>query len=259
METGCESTSIITDEILFAISSYNISFIGRYLNHVPYYHIRLSPSEAQRISAAGIYIVSIFGSRSGGDISYFTPEQGKKDVIEALCSAAKVGQPHSTPIYFSIDCDADQLEIEKYIEPYFKAINGTLKNKNYNPNNYKLGIYGSRRVCACIRGKNPATTRYTWVAGPAADSGYFNDWNILQGAAMTIGSGEAEIEIKQSWSSVHGDGGWQVQAYADTVCLSTKTERRAMLLHGAPNTFVLFYREPILYAGGFSRAYKLAG
>lgn len=237
MEIGCESASIITDERLFTLTSYNISFIGRYLNYAKYLHSRLSPSEAQRISAAGLYIVSIYGGDSMGKASFYTYDRGKKDVIEALSMAIKIGQPSNTPIYFAVDCDNGSMEMKEYIEPYFQAISSVIENKKFNPNNYKLGIYGSRRVCAHIRGRKPATERYTWVADSATSSGYFDDWNIMHGAAVTLGSGNAGVEINRSWASEYGDGGWQLHSHTDTVWLTAGSSGDIMRKHDIPLIF----------------------
>jgi len=210
MAYGCDTATIVTTSRLNSIIAKGYKFIGRYLNYLLGSHDNISVEEAQRISDAGLHIVSIYQTAYTTDPTDFTSQRGTSDVTDAISLATNLGQPANTPIYFAVDCDATLSEIETYIVPYFQAIKNVLNDSSQNPNGYKMGIYGSRLVCGYIRGTYSPTERYTWVAA-ANWRGDFSDWNIKQTSGQIgIGSGSGYILVDEDESTAYGGGGWQV-------------------------------------------------
>ena len=58
--------------------------------------------------------------------------------------------PSGTIVYFAVDYDATEAEVESNIIPYFKAIYDTFDEINMH--GYKIGIYGPRYV-TCERSR----------------------------------------------------------------------------------------------------------
>ncbi|MEK4039103.1 MULTISPECIES: glycoside hydrolase domain-containing protein [Paenibacillus] len=209
MVLGCDTATNVTSARLMTLQNNNFTFVGRYLNRVEGSHDGLTDAEITRISNAGLFIVSLYENKGGTTVSYFTNAQGVSDAKDAVELANDFGQTNATPIYFAVDRDMTTTQITGNVVPYFQGIMSVLNSSTQNPNGYKVGIYGSRAVCAYIRGSFSATTRYTFIVDNSW-AGTFNDWNLRQyNFNTTLGSGNGQIKIDYVESSSHGGGGWK--------------------------------------------------
>ena len=92
-----------------------------------------------------MWIYSIYQDNYTTEPEYFNYSKGEHDATEAFSLVTNLGQPANTPIYFAIECDPYDNEIDTYIIPYLQGVMSKLSTSNY-----KLGVYGSRLTCGRI-------------------------------------------------------------------------------------------------------------
>lgn len=172
--TACDTRYEMTDKVLNYIKSNGYEIVGRYLTGESK---GLKKDEAKRIIDKGIKLFPIF-QESGTNLNYFTNERGKKDAKNAVRAARKNGMGAGAIIYFAVDTDPVDSEIDKYILPYFKGI-----IENIGPS-YKVGVYGTRNVCSKVMEKKYATTCFVsdMSTGFSGNMGFKmpKDWNFDQ-------------------------------------------------------------------------------
>lgn len=195
MALGCDTATQMNPERIQALKSGGYTFIGRYLRH-------LTADEVKLISQSGLYIVSIF-EKNPIHREYFTAAQGQKDAAEAVAAAARFGQTPGKPIYFTVDYNASEEDLEKYISPYLQAVKAEF-DEDREGKHYTLGLYGSGLVLSHFRD----IFTYTWLAGASAwwGSKDYTGWSLKQyanGTVIKCGSGTFPIDKDQS----NGEGG----------------------------------------------------
>lgn len=185
-----------------AIAERGYTFVGRYGGPVKAAHgIALTKSEAEQLSAAGLYIVSIWENGFPTEPGYFTGYQGAKDGHAAAEYFEAVGQPQSTPIYFTVDCDVAAAVVLEYARSFQAAVKEA---------GYLAGVYGSGPVCEALL--RAGIAHCAWLAqskgwgGPGAwqefaDSGKAN---MIQHATTTL-PGIGEVDLDTSYGKA---GGW---------------------------------------------------
>lgn len=143
---ACDTRFEITDEFLARLKADGFSIVGRYLTEpgqdqlVPSdYFKAIRPGELQRIVKGGMKFFPIFQEYST-KLEHFTPANGRAHARAAVAAAERLNIPQ-TYIYFAVDFDATDPQIESNILPYFKAI------KSSNMDGYRIGIYASRNIC----------------------------------------------------------------------------------------------------------------
>ena len=115
-----------------------ISIVGRYLTGDSK---SLRPGEAQRLLNAGIRFFPIFQETYySDDVTKYNYNLGVSDARKAISKARQYGIPAGNIIYFAIDFDPTQDQIDTYVVPYFQAI-------KENIGEYCVGVYGTRNVC----------------------------------------------------------------------------------------------------------------
>lgn len=174
INSGVDSSSVITPSAAKCLAQLGFTFAARYyrshkskLNH-------LTREEALAISAAGLNIVAVF-EYAGTKASYFTADQAKADVQDALAQAAEVGQPMGSAIYFTVDYNATLDDINGAVTDYFQAVSDTLRPK------FLPGVYGSGATCAAMLAAGLAD--YAWLSQSIGFLGTpgFTRWSIKQG------------------------------------------------------------------------------
>jgi hypothetical protein len=178
--SGCDASSACTESTISCLRDNNISFVGRYYSDTT--HItgkKLTAGEAQLLSSSGFGLVAVYED-APTESSYFSASRGIKDANGALAQALSVGQPAGSAIYFTVDYDAPQSDIDGNITDYFAAIAATLGTQ------YVVGVYGSGNTCTAILKSGHA--RLAWLAQSTGWGGYhsFNDWVIRQGVEGSI-------------------------------------------------------------------------
>jgi peptidoglycan hydrolase-like protein with peptidoglycan-binding domain len=134
-----------------------VQYVARYYSHNAQKTLTLS--EAQELSAAGLFIVTVFED-SNNATEFFSTDIGADHAAQALQLAAVIGQPPRTAIYFAVDFDPDPTDVEGAISDYFRAINNAFAAV---PAQYVVGVYGSGLTCRVLRDSGLASL--TWLTG----------------------------------------------------------------------------------------------
>lgn len=190
-----------------ALRAAGYQYVGRYLANVPGSSLNkmIQPMELFSILSAGLRVFPIF-QYYGGSVEYFTKAIGQRDGQVAHKAAIGHGFPARTVIYFAVDFDATQAEINSNIIPYFQGVNRALAQLD---NRYILGVYGSRNVCADLS-RDPISARYSFVSGMSSGfSGNMGfplpqNWSFNQIQTIKFSSGSVSIEIDKN---IHRTGG----------------------------------------------------
>lgn len=208
MAAGLDTMSN-TKSVAAQIKNAGYSFVCRYYN-TNNAAKNLTLAEAQELSKAGLFIVSVWENGYPTSKSYFSYNQGVADAQAAINYARKtIGQPGGTPIYFAVDYDASDADVKGVIYDYFRGVNSAIINDGMN---YWAGVYGSGAVCDYIvnHGENQQLmfVTYAWLAQSTGWRGYnsFTNWNIKQGGAITV----AGLSCDSNTSSSAGGGGFKV-------------------------------------------------
>ncbi len=147
--TGRDSIALdtatqLTAEDVKHFRDYGFSIVGRYLTGTvgtDYKPKNLTSTEIKTILDGGMKFFPIY--EDGGYVeSYFTASQGQKDAQTAIKTALDLELPAGTVIYFAVDVDFQDGDIDGTVIPYIKAIQNILSQSIY-----KTGIYGTRNVC----------------------------------------------------------------------------------------------------------------
>lgn len=162
---------------------------------------KLTHSEAVHLSRMGIYLVNVF-ENDPTKPEYFSYSKGVSDGTAAFDYAFGVlGQPKGTPIYFTVDYDATEHDLQTHIIPYFKG----LRTPKYG---YLLGVYGSGLVCRRLL--EEGLVSFTWLAQSTGWAEYreyeqSGKWNLRQ-LWSTSWHG---IDVDTDISNGNG-GGWKL-------------------------------------------------
>ncbi len=138
---ACDTRFEITPERAQVLKNNGYQVVGRYLTGGDFKQLR--EGELQVIFNAGLkaFIIYQDNNRLLSDFKY---NNGKRAALEASTNAIQYKIPKDTVIYFAVDLDIYEDEIDTYIIPFFNAINLYLDSR------YKVGIYGPRLVCQRI-------------------------------------------------------------------------------------------------------------
>ena len=204
---ACDCTDRITNQRAQYLKSIGINYVGRYITG----YWAVSISEISLILEAGMKFVPIF-ERSGNDLSgnmdvtdasYFTHEQGRQDALYAASTAQELGLPENTTIYFAVDFDAYDFEVDSNILKYFRALSIYLLH-------YNVGIYGPRNVCTRVSNAGYAKTSYVadMSTGFSGNIGVRipSNWAFDQFYETSYGSGDSQINIDKVMASGQDTG-----------------------------------------------------
>lgn len=134
----------------------------------------------------------------GDEPKWFSYDQGRTAGQQALSTARKLGIPHGTVLYFSVDFDAQQHEIDSGIIPHFRGIRDAV---SADGNRYAIGVYGCRNVCIDLQ--DAGMTTRSFVSGMSTSySGNLGyslpaNWSFdqISNFKLAVGTpGEVEID-----------------------------------------------------------------
>lgn len=123
---------------------------------------RLTRAEAQKLIAAHLPIVAVYED-GPTELAYFSHARGETDAKHAVASAKAVGQPVGSAIYFAVDYDARPSDVDGGITQYFAGVKASLEALGGGQAMYRIGVYGSGRVCAHIKDAMRLAS-YAWLA-----------------------------------------------------------------------------------------------
>jgi hypothetical protein len=172
-------------DALNEIRDSKVDFVARYYRSPQSRWPALSAGEAQRLSALGVNLVTVWEWHSH-DPEYFSYNSGYADGISAYNQAKTVGQPPGSAIYFAVDYNARSGDIDGPVRQYFQGVNAALAAAAGGRSDYKVGVYGSGAVCDAM--KRAGLAQYTWLTGSTAWAGTYSydDWNIRQGGHFSV-------------------------------------------------------------------------
>lgn len=198
---GCDTATKITSAMARTLADAGYKYIGRYLTKVDGGLDKdMTRQEIEIILKNGLRIFPIF-QEDGRSSDKFNANTGLDNAIKARKAAENLGIPYHTTIYFGVDYDPQETEINNYIYPYFKAIYDYFKSHS----SYNIGVYGTRNVCRILKNKE-ANGNFEIDNMFVADASYGfsgnlgfalpNDWAFDQFCVdINIGTGEGTVAI----------------------------------------------------------------
>jgi len=182
---GIDCAVPLTSEKAKKMAAAGMRFTCRYLVPPSMSWKRLTRTEAELITAAGMKVVSVF-QRGTSDVKGGATN-GTRDGKAAYQEAALVGQPPGTAVYFAVDYDAQPVDynaIEAYLLAAAKELPG-----------YLVGVYGSYAVIEEMA-KRSACQRfwqtYAWSKGKlskAANLYQYQNGQTLVGHTVDFNDG----------------------------------------------------------------------
>ncbi|SDN01655.1 Putative peptidoglycan binding domain-containing protein [Streptomyces sp. cf386] len=162
--TALDEAAPLTFARAKALSDAGFRVVGRYLDeHLPpddeyYLGKALTSTELSEIIRGGLRVYPIF-QWNGTVRENFTEEKGLEQGNVAEQRALEFGFNRGTCIYFAVDFDATQADIDDHVIPYFRGVRAALGRSN----RYTYGVYGSRNVCSQVSNRVGAT--WSFVSG----------------------------------------------------------------------------------------------
>lgn len=192
--------------------------VGRYLYDPPGSTLdkEIKPGELATIFAKGLSVFPIYQD-NGRQAENFTYGQGYQAALNAHDLAASYGFNRGAVIFFAVDFDATQYQIDNAIIPYFRGVAAGLASRGKR---YVHGVYGSRNVCINVTEQTFA--RYSFVSGMSSGfSGNLgftlpNNWafNQIQEIAVVNGADSFDLD-RDVWRSNSYMGESSVNASAN--------------------------------------------
>jgi len=133
---GIDCATPLNAATIKSLVAAGIGFACRYLVPEQYAWKRLTRSETELITAAGMQIMSVFEISASRPIG--GAAAGQTDGAAAYKEAQLIGQPIGTAIYFAVDYDAQPADYNA-IETYLRAAGEQIPG-------YAVGVYGSYAV-----------------------------------------------------------------------------------------------------------------
>ncbi|MEV6302039.1 glycoside hydrolase domain-containing protein [Actinoplanes sp. NPDC051861] len=198
--TGADCVTEITAARGKALYDAGYRIVGRYLDeHLPpedehYLGKALKPGEPQRILDAGLRLFPLF-QYNGTQLDNFTYEKGYAQGLKAHEKAAEHRLPAGTCVYFAVDYDAMDVDIDFFVKPYFSGVHTAFAELG---NRYQYGVYGSRNVCTRVSADTGA--RWSFVAG--MPWGYSGNLGFPMPANWSLNQ-IREYEFQPGWGLDH--------------------------------------------------------
>jgi hypothetical protein len=151
-------------------------------------------AEAQAICAQGMTIAVVFQQRQDRAEDFSETkgyEAGRRAYRYALND---IGQPEGSGIYFSVDFDASDEEIKRYVTPYFQGVHRAFKEVSSDQPIYQVGIYGSGATSSALSKKKLCSL--IWLA---MSRGY-------RGTREAINNGNYHLEQRAPAATLCGLG-----------------------------------------------------
>jgi peptidoglycan hydrolase-like protein with peptidoglycan-binding domain len=158
--TGSDTRFVINTDRAAWLKNNGYKIVGRYLySPDPTFEKEIKPGELETIFAAGLRMFPIMQVH-GRDVTEYNYTTGFQHALKAHEQAEKFGIPQGSVIYFAVDYDATQDQMDPYIVKYFNGVVAGLADRGKK---YIHGVYGSRNVCINVTKKTYA--RWSFVSG----------------------------------------------------------------------------------------------
>jgi hypothetical protein len=159
----------------------------------------LSLGEARALCTAGLRI-GVVWETSGTRAGFFSRAQGLADGAAAFRMAKEaIGQPYGSALYFAVDYDPTQADIDGVISNYFTGVHAALYVAAEGQPSYQVGVYGSGLCCGALVERGMAA--FSWLShstGFAGSRQYAEQrrYDLLQMLpARILGEGGVMLDI----------------------------------------------------------------
>lgn len=155
------------------LAQLGYEFFARYYRRTIVSRYAVSPEEAKPLFDAGLWALAIYQNTSDKP-EYFTEANAAADAAAALAKAAQMKQPKSSTIYFAVDCNPDEAQIDRAVLPYFDKIMAAVVAEGY-----VVGVYGSGLVCRRVLA---TYAKCAWLSNAMGWRGSreYHDWAVKQ-------------------------------------------------------------------------------
>ncbi|QJE02916.1 DUF1906 domain-containing protein [Massilia forsythiae] len=178
-----------------ALRQQGYDFVLRYYSHNGAKNLCLG--EARALAQAGLRIGVVWES-AGTHASFFSRAQGLSDGAAAFQMAhEKIGQPFGSAIYFAVDYDPTQADIDGPISNYFTGVRAALYVATQGQPSYRVGVYGSGLCCGALVEREVASLSWLSQSTGFAGSKQYADqmkYDLIQTMPTRIG-GDCGIEL----------------------------------------------------------------
>lgn len=208
--TAADMASTITAARASTLVAAGYKYVGRYLTNEQVsdpLDKDIKPGELDTIFGAGLRLFPIF-EEGGYDLSWFSHDQGVADATRAVNAALGYSLPTGTVIYFAVDVDVEQVDIDAQILPYFRGIQAQVAAMG---GIYSVGVYGARNVCINVSEHGLALSSFVGglSTGWSGNLGFRlpSNWSFNQIESLTVGSGGAgQIDVDKDIASGRDQG-----------------------------------------------------
>ncbi|MEV7599770.1 glycoside hydrolase domain-containing protein [Kitasatospora sp. NPDC089797] len=205
---ACDGVTKITPARAQALKDAGYRYVGRYLSNPSTTSLpekQIQPGELATIKQYGLRCFPIYQTYSRS-AEYFSYAQGTSDAFRAIEWARIHGFKPGTTIYFAVDYDATDAEVSSSVLPHFRGVHHTISENS----SYRVGIYGPRNVCRRVADAGYTETSFVsdMSSGFSGNLGHPlpGNWAFDQISTITVGSGEAAIEIDNGIASGRDTG-----------------------------------------------------
>lgn len=195
MTQGFDCATPLTEELATAFRADGMEFVCRYL--VPSGWKALTRREAEIISESGLRIVSVFETTA--DRALGGRQAGLNDGAVAARTAAQVGQPEGSTIYFAVDFDARTSQMQTVLD-YIQAAGEASSN-------FLTGVYGSYAVIEATQAAG-VCSRYwqtrAWSYGKVSSYATLHQYDCGPDGLGKVVHG-IRVDLNEAFQDV---GGW---------------------------------------------------
>ena len=192
-----------------ALQEQGYDFALRYYSHNAAKNLSLG--EARALAQAGLRIGVVWettGTRAG----FFTRAQGLADGAAAFQMARNViGQPFGSAIYFAVDFDPTQADLDGAISNYFTGVHAALYVAAEGQPSYRVGVYGSGLCCGTLVDRGQASLSWLSQSTGFAGSRQYAEqqrYDLIQLLPMRIpGADGVVLDIDPDATHPERDGG----------------------------------------------------
>lgn len=150
---------------------------------------RLTRSEAAALAAAGLRLGAVYQDAQNKP-GHFTQSRGVRRGRYAYGYAQDtIAQPPGSAIYFAVDFDAGEAQVESAVIPFFRGVSRAFDEAGGGASDYRVGVYGSGLVCRLVLEAGLAD--FAWLAAARGwrETQAFDDsgrWCLKQNPESTL-------------------------------------------------------------------------
>jgi hypothetical protein len=150
---------------------------------------RLTRAEAAALAAAGLRLGAVYQDAQNKP-EHFSLERGRaRGSYASSYAKATIAQPPGSAIYFSVDFDASEAEIQGVVFPFFQGVAQGFAAVNGGTLGYRIGVYGSGLVCRRVLDTGLAVCAWLALSRGWRETAQFDTsgrWHLKQTQESTL-------------------------------------------------------------------------